>query len=660
MPTHQSNLNQFFKKRPRAPPTATEVDDDDERAEQAMAIFAAQATARASAINALSNAKKQAVLEEATGSRAEVLLDAVVPPSAALLDMYLNDDEEVDEDDLDPPPAAPAQRVPASITFGNVVGGGGGGCGHGDSGCPSTCHGEAPRVQGSQAPLVGVPYNHKREYAQHTVVVKKGRLYKLYLNKRDKYRLKPLCKSCAAVGRVVTVKTTDGVCKECAGTSKRVPWSLRYDELKDVHCPNAGARLLAPLDTWEDACTGANFKPDLECLEHPGVVISTTSITKLVIGRLGCVQCNASMQRWATLEGYDRLVAECAKVGAKLLAPRETWVDVCTGAYFKPYLECLKHPDVVISTTSIGHLVNGQLGCVSCDPSLKLWATLEGYDRLVTECAKAGARLLNVRETWTNVCTGDEFKPDLECLAHPDVVISTTSIGHLVNGRLGCVSCEPSMQLWATLEGYDRLVVECAKVGARILDVRATWEGQCTGVHFKPDLECLAHPGTVISTTSIHNLVNHGSLGCPKCRHKTEAKLSDWLQARDTGWRHNVLKLKNPATTGTMSVDFDHPELRLAIELDGNITGGHFDDDPANECPVRDLEKERQLLVKGYQVLRVLQEDVWADKNGWENWLLGEMARWRARCEAGALAEAARHPVAPEYLGGVYARLRAA
>ena len=39
---------------------------------------------------------------------------------------------------------------------------------------------------------------------------------------------------------------------------------------------------------------------------------------------------------------------------------------------------------------------------------------------------------------------------------------------------------------------------------------------------------------------------------------------------------------------------------------------------------------------------------------------LVEMARWRARCEAGALAEAARHPVAPQYLGGVYARLRAA
>ena len=154
-------------------------------------------------------------------------------------------------------------------------------------------------------------------------------------------------------------------------------------------------------------------------------------------------------------------------------------------------------------------------------------------------------------------------------------------------------------------------------------------------------------------------MVSHGAFGCPKCRHKTESKLVEWLRKQHIGWRHNAHKLKNPETDGTMSVDFDHPELLVAIELDGDIAGGHFDDDPANECPLRDLEKEQQLLAKGYQVLRVLQEDVWRDKNGWENWLLGEMARWADRRAAGLPAEAARHPDAPEYLGGVYARLRA-
>ena len=128
-------------------------------------------------------------------------------------------------------------------------------------------------------------------------------------------------------------------------------------------------------------------------------------------------------------------------------------------------------------------------------------------------------------------------------------------------------------------------------------------------------------------------------------------------------WCHNELKLDNPRFPNTrkcpLSVDFHNPSLRLAIELDGDIRGGHFDDDPANETPARDLEKERQLLARGYQMLRVLQMDVWDDKNGWENWLLGELKRWATRFEEGKPPQAARHPDAPEYLGGIYARLRA-
>ena len=109
-----------------------------------------------------------------------------------------------------------------------------------------------------------------------------------------------------------------------------------------------------------------------------------------------------------------------------------------------------------------------------------------------------------------------------------------------------------------------------------------------------------------------------------------------------------------------MSVDFDLPTERLAIELDGYQ---HFFEDADNPLgqiggPERDLEKEEQLLAKGYQVLRVLQQDIWADKNGWESWLHGEIARWRQRRSRGQPAERARHPNAPQYLGGVYARLR--
>ena len=55
-------------------------------------------------------------------------------------------------------------------------------------------------------------------------------------------------------------------------------------------------------------------------------------------------------------------------------------------------------------------------------------------------------------------------------------------------------------------------------------------------------------------------------------------------------------------------------------------------------------------------MVRVLQMDVWTDKYGWENYLLGEIKRWRERRAKGLPAERARHPDAPEYLGGIYAQ----
>tara|TARA_B110000444_G_scaffold248121_1_gene271624 strand:- start:1460 stop:2224 length:765 start_codon:yes stop_codon:yes gene_type:complete len=250
--------------------------------------------------------------------------------------------------------------------------------------------------------------------------------------------------------------------------------------------------------------------------------------------------------------------------------------------------------------------------------------------------------------------------PDFECVEHPGIVINTTSIHNLLsNGHLGCVPCNQTMQRWSTAGKYEQLLAACDRIGARLLHTREEWPTICTGREFKPDLECLRHPGTIIKTTSIRNLVWLCNLGCFRCRNKTEAKLATWFEKNLSGTRHNVHKLKNPSTGKLdLSVDFDNTGLRLAVELDGNIEGGHFDPSPTNGCPTRDLAKEKQLRAKGYQVLRLLQNDVWHDLNGWENWLLGEIARWNVRREKGEPAEAARHPDAREYLGGIYAHLR--
>ena len=59
--------------------------------------------------------------------------------------------------------------------------------------------------------------------------------------------------------------------------------------------------------------------------------------------------------------------------------------------------------------------------------------------------------------------------------------------------------------------------------------------------------------------------------------------------------------------------------LNLLIELDG---AQHFRQvmnwkDPV-ETRKRDIYKMNQALINGYSVIRILQEDVWIDKNNWE------------------------------------------
>ena len=165
--------------------------------------------------------------------------------------------------------------------------------------------------------------------------------------------------------------------------------------------------------------------------------------------------------------------------------------------------------------------------------------------------------------------------------------------------------------------------------------------------------------GETITSTSLSDLHSGHGFGCAGCHNKTEGQLLRWLQARFPDVQAQQPQFKRTESTrGRLKFDFSHPSERWIVELDGNITGGHFDDTPGNDCPVRDLEKEEWALAHGWQVIRVLQEDVWRDRNGWDNYLRTELARWAARRAAGQPPGKAVTPQAPEYLGGVYHRLR--
>jgi very-short-patch-repair endonuclease len=132
----------------------------------------------------------------------------------------------------------------------------------------------------------------------------------------------------------------------------------------------------------------------------------------------------------------------------------------------------------------------------------------------------------------------------------------------------------------------------------------------------------------------------------------------EWLRLRYANVNAQHPKFRRLSNGYFLTFDFAVSSEHWIIELDGDIPNGHFDPAPSNECPVRDIEKEQWALQHGWQVIRVLQEDVWYDRNGWDNYLTTQIAEWNRRRLAGEAPRKAITPQAPAYLGGVYYDLR--
>jgi very-short-patch-repair endonuclease len=109
---------------------------------------------------------------------------------------------------------------------------------------------------------------------------------------------------------------------------------------------------------------------------------------------------------------------------------------------------------------------------------------------------------------------------------------------------------------------------------------------------------------------------------CPICKNKTEKKLYDWLLKQEPTTIHQA-KYKWCKNKQLLPFDFAIEELNLIIELDGRQ---HFKQvsnwkDPES-TQFRDIYKMNKAIEKGYTVIRLLQEDVYNDKNNWKKKLL--------------------------------------
>lgn len=112
---------------------------------------------------------------------------------------------------------------------------------------------------------------------------------------------------------------------------------------------------------------------------------------------------------------------------------------------------------------------------------------------------------------------------------------------------------------------------------------------------------------------------------CALCKNKTEAKLNDWFKTNfefEVKLQKKFDWCKNLDTNRYFPFDFYISSLKVIIELDGRQ---HFKQVSNWNTPEhtmkRDVYKMKLALEHGITVIRLLQEDVFEDKNNWEELL---------------------------------------
>ena len=109
---------------------------------------------------------------------------------------------------------------------------------------------------------------------------------------------------------------------------------------------------------------------------------------------------------------------------------------------------------------------------------------------------------------------------------------------------------------------------------------------------------------------------------CPCTKMKTETKLNKWLL--DNGFdvidQGEFEWCRGPESNRKLRFDFVIESLKIIIELDGLQ---HFEKvtqwkSSEKDVRKRDIYKMKNAIDNGYTVIRLLQTDVWNNKNNWE------------------------------------------
>jgi len=114
---------------------------------------------------------------------------------------------------------------------------------------------------------------------------------------------------------------------------------------------------------------------------------------------------------------------------------------------------------------------------------------------------------------------------------------------------------------------------------------------------------------------------------CPICKNKTEKKLYKFLTDLSSKWEYQgIFDWCKSSKNRHLPFDFYNDSIKVIIELDGRQ---HFEQVRNWNSPEVTQATDRDKLTKAknnrYSMIRILQEDVWNDKNNWKEKLQEEL-----------------------------------
>ena len=392
-----------------------------------------------------------------------------------------------------------------------------------------------------------------------------------------------------------------------------------------------GFRVKTSADDWVANCTGAHWKPTLECVECEEIV-TTTQLAGLQQNQIGC-RCHSNHAiNWGHRHGEMVEIAD--NYNFDIVTTHDEWFRNCKNIKYRPTVRCRQCKEEH-SNATINQIQKEGPTCGRCNQQSysHTW-----YNRRL-EFVELGKKLnfivLTGDEEWCNNCTGAEWCPLIQC-CKCKYIVDDQSI-HLItkkgNKSIAC-RCR-TKHLWCFRR--EEIVVIGRERNFKVITTENEWKDQCYGCTWCPKLQCLTC-NNIVNTTRLGDLQSGHSIGC-NCRNKTEYKLHNWLLQVLPGVKINWGHYKGPTQKGnTNCTHFDFHltfvnGFELIIELDGQqhfyesrrFVVKNYSEHFVDACK-RDLMKEKWAIKKGLSVVRVLQEDVWNDRHDWQGWLIKSIA----------------------------------